>query len=152
MKRYNILVVDDNQDNLDLIHHALPEEEFKVFTVRSGCEAMTLLLSQPMDMVLLDLMMPDMNGFATLQMIRFIPRLMEIPVVIQTAYGNEINRRRLGYMGVKMVLVKPLSPSVLVEQIKGILCRDETNTSTTETEETVAVSKGIQDARERAHC
>jgi len=116
-----VLAVDDNEDNLDLIEDALSKEEFTVIRARSGPDAMSLLMSRQIDLVLLDIMMPDMNGFAVLEMIRFIPRLMNTSVIIQTAHGDEWNVERAKDLGAKAVLSKPISPSELLEEVRGWL-------------------------------
>ncbi len=117
MEIRTVLAVDDNEDNLDLIEEALSGAEFTVIRARSGPDAISLLMSRQVDVVLLDIMMPDMNGFAVLEMIRFIPRLMNTAVIIQTAHGDEWNLRRAEDLGAKAVLSKPLSAPELREVV-----------------------------------
>ena len=121
MEIHTVLAVDDNDDNLDLIEDALSEAEFTVIRARSGPDAMSLLMSRQVDLVLLDIMMPDMNGFAVLEMIRFIPRLMNTAVMIMTAHGDKWNVERAKDLGAKAVLPKPISPSELLEEARGCL-------------------------------
>ena len=121
METLTVLAVDDNEDNLDLIEDALSEEEYTVIRACSGPDAMSLLMSRQIDLVLLDIMMPDMNGFAVLEMVRFIPRLMSTTVIILTAHGDEWNVGRAKELGVKTVLSKPISPSELLEEVRGCL-------------------------------
>ncbi len=116
-----VLTVDDNEDNLDLIEDALRDEEFTVLRARSGPDAMSVLMSRQVDLVLLDIMMPDMSGFAVLEMIRFIPRLMNTTVIILTAHGDEWNVERAKDLGAKTVLSKPISPSQLIEEARECL-------------------------------
>lgn len=116
-----ILVVDDNEDNLDLIEDALAGNEFKVIRARSGPDAMSLLMSRQIDLVLLDIMMPDMNGFAVLEMVRFIPRLMNTTVIVQTACRDRHNVERAKELGVKTVLTKPISPAMVMEEVRNCL-------------------------------
>lgn len=116
-----VLIVDDNEDNLDLIADTLGEDEFEVIRARSGTDAMSLLMSRQVDLVLLDIKMPDMNGFAVLEMVRFIPRLMNTTVIIQTAHGDHHNTERAKDLGVKAVLTKPISPAKLLEEARTCL-------------------------------
>ena len=116
-----ILIVDDNEDNCDLIADTLGEDEFEVIRARSGTDAMSLLMSRQVDLVLLDIKMPDMNGFAVLEMVRFIPRLMNTTVIVQTAHGDPHNVERAKELGVKVVLTKPIPPGKLVEEVRGCL-------------------------------
>ncbi len=116
-----VLIVDDNEDNLDLIADTLGEDEFEVIRARSGTDAMSLLMSRQVDLVLLDIKMPDMNGFAVLEMVRFIPRLMNTDVIVQTAHGDRYNTERAKDLGVKAVLTKPISPAELLEEVRNCL-------------------------------
>ncbi len=116
-----VLAVDDNHDNLDLIEDALPSDEFRVIRAASGPDAMSLLMSHRVDLVLLDIMMPDMNGFAILEMIRFIPRLANTAIIIQTAYCDNDTIDRAKELGALSVMSKPLSASQLVAEVRESL-------------------------------
>ena len=116
-----VLIVDDNEDNLDLIADTLGEDEFEVIRARSGTDAMSLLMSRHFDLVLLDIKMPDMNGFAVLEMVRFIPRLVKTAVIVQTAHGGSYNVERAKELGVKVILGKPVSPATLLEEVRTCL-------------------------------
>jgi CheY-like chemotaxis protein len=121
MSAITVLAVDDDADTIDLIDETLAGHGFKVLQARSGTDAMSILLSHSVDLVLLDVMMPDMNGFAVLEMVRFIPRLMDTPVLVHTAHGDQYNLERIKGLGVTGVLHKPVSPSVLLEQVRACL-------------------------------
>jgi len=124
-----VLAVDDNEDTLDLIDESLAEQGFKVIQARSGPDAMSLLMSHPVDLVLLDIEMPDMNGFAVLEMIRFIPRLMKTAVIVHTAHAEDHNTERAKELGVLAVLPKPMSPDRLLQEIRAMLsAREATHT------------------------
>ena len=116
-----VLIVDDNEDHLDLLEETLAGNEFQVVRTRSGPDAMSLLMSRHIDLVLLDIMMPDMNGFAVLEMVRFIPRLVNTAVIVQTAHGEPYNVGRAKELGVKGVLTKPISPAKLLEEVRTCL-------------------------------
>jgi len=118
MEQRTVLAVDDNEDNLDLIEDVLSVEGITVVRACSGPDAMSLLMSRQIDLVVLDIMMPDMNGFAVLEMIRFIPRLMSVVVVIQTAHVDKWNMDRALGLGAKAVLSKPVSPTELLECVR----------------------------------
>jgi CheY-like chemotaxis protein len=116
-----ILVVDDNEDTLDLLDEALSEADYKVIRARSGPTAMSMLMSSRIDLVFLDIAMPDMNGFAVLEMMRFNPKLMNTSVIIYTANSDQWNMDRAMELGVKAVLPKPTSPSILVQEVQKCL-------------------------------
>ena len=97
-----VLVVDDNEDNLDLIEDALDGGEFEVVRARSGIDAMSLLMSRHFDLVLLDIKMPDMNRFAVLEKVRFIPRLMGTTVIVRTAHADRHSIERAKERGVRL--------------------------------------------------
>lgn len=118
MHEFTVLAVDDNEDNLDLIDDALAGIGAKVTRARSGPDAISHLMSEPFDVVLLDIMMPDMNGFAVLEMVRFIPRLMHTTVMIVTAHADRFNIDRARELGAKSVLIKPVSPVQLIDEVR----------------------------------
>lgn len=128
--RLTVLVVDDNEDNIDLLQDSLGTHGFRVHIARSGVDAMSLLMSHRVDVVLLDLMMPDMNGFATLEMIRFVPRLMDMPVVIHTAYPSEMHARRARDLGAEAVLTKPLPATDLAKALRKAIGEAVSRTAT----------------------
>jgi CheY-like chemotaxis protein len=124
-----VLVVDDNEDNIDLLEDSLGSCGFRVHVARSGVDAMSLLMSHRVDVVLLDLMMPDMNGFATLEMIRFVPRLMDMPVVVHTAYPSEMHVRRARDLGAEAVLTKPLPTAELAKALRKAIAESGSQTA-----------------------
>lgn len=125
MSRGVILAVDDDADTLALIEEILGEQGFEVCCANSGPDALSVLLSRPIDLVLLDIRMPDMNGFAVLELIRFIPRLMYLPVIVQTATPPEEQTERAGTLGACAVLSKPVSPARLIEEVERHLGKED---------------------------
>jgi CheY-like chemotaxis protein len=113
-----VLVVDDNEDALELMSDLLRECEVDVLRARSGPDAMSVLMSQPVDLVLLDIMMPDMNGFAVLEMIRFVPRLTGTTVLVCTARTDQHDVARARELGAVDVLPKPISAPDLRDQVR----------------------------------
>ena len=99
----------------------LTEAGFVVLRAHSGPDAMSQLMSRRVGLVLLDIMMPDMNGFAVLEMIRLVPRLINTEVILQTAHADEANLERAKELGVRAVLEKPFSPSDLLAEVRGVL-------------------------------
>jgi CheY-like chemotaxis protein len=108
-----ILAVDDHEQNLDLIEEALAGQDFKIYRARSGPDAIGLMMSTRIDVVLLDLDMPEMNGIAVLEVIRYIPRLMRSQVIVQASHEDAHNVRRARELGACAVLDKPLSPDAV---------------------------------------
>ena len=133
MSEHTVLAVDDNEDTLDLVNEALSDHGLRVIRARSGADAMALLLSHQIDLVLLDLKMPDMNGFsvqeAILEMVWFIPRLANTSVIVHTAHAEDDNVARARELGAVLVLPKPMSPDKLLQEIRAVLsAREATHT------------------------
>lgn len=120
----SILIVDDNEDALDLMSDTLSQHGFRVMQARSGPEAIAKAGRITPDLVVLDIMMPDMNGFDVLDYIRSNDELSEVPVIMQTAYPSEEHGRRvveeshLNYM-----LCKPLRLDVFIHAVRRSLRR-----------------------------
>ncbi len=122
MSEHTVLAVDDNEDILDLVNEALSDHGLRVIRARSGADAMALLMSHQIDLVLLDLKMPDMNGFsvqeAILEMVWFIPRLANTSVIVHTAHAEDDNVARARELGAVAVLPKPISPDALLQEVR----------------------------------
>ena len=86
MMNQTILIVDDNQDSLDLMREMLQPHDYEVLCATSGPEAVQLLQQSIPDLVILDIMMPDTNGFAALDCMGATPALKNIPVTGQNAF------------------------------------------------------------------
>lgn len=125
-----ILLVDDDIELTDLLAQLLSLEGFDVFTVYNGQDALQELESQSYDLILLDVMMPVLNGIETLKHIR---QKYAIPVLMLSARDDEIDRVLGLELGADDYLAKPFNDRELVARIKAIL-RRATNTVLTEPE------------------
>ena len=114
-----VLVVDDEPSNIDLIKGILPEE-CKVKAALKGEIALKLLSKQVPDLVLLDLMMPGLSGFDTLQRIRQLPNGQQIPVVIISGNASEDDINKGKELGTIAHLMKPINPDQLLTIIKSL--------------------------------
>jgi DNA-binding response OmpR family regulator len=102
-----ILVVDDNETNLMLIRKIFKLEGYEILTEESAEGALKLIMHSCPDMVLLDVMMPDMNGFELCRQIRATPGCASIPVIMLTAADSEADRREAMDAGATALLGKP---------------------------------------------
>ena len=118
-----VLVVDDTEDNLFLMCTLL-EDTYQVMTASSGQEALGIVASQtPPDLVLLDIMMPDMDGYEVLRRLRQRPATAAIPVIFLTALST-IEEEQLGLdLGAVDYITKPISPPVLMARVQSHLER-----------------------------
>lgn len=108
-----ILVVDDISVNLDLIKAQLRDEPYEVRTATSGPEALKMIEQERPDMVLLDIMMPEMDGFEVLKNIRKNPATKTLPVVMLTALSEYEHQEHAQGEGCDGYLTKPLIMSQL---------------------------------------
>lgn len=118
---YRILVVDDLFDNLFLMQTLLETEGFKVETADNGRSALKKLQDSPPDLVLLDVMMPGMNGYEVTQKIRQSSPIPDIPVLLLTAHDEAEASQGL-QAGADGFIRKPVNFDDLIGQIQGLLC------------------------------
>jgi CheY-like chemotaxis protein len=116
-----VLAVDDIEDNLDLIEDCLDGQVWAVHRARSGEEALRLATQYEPDVILLDLMMPNMSGFAVLREIRSSEALKDIPVILQTAYTSADNVVTASRAGCDYFLCKPLTKKRLLAEMGSCL-------------------------------
>ncbi len=120
--RRRILVVDDEPRMIHFIRLNLEHDGFEVYEALSGTHALAQLRDQMPDLVLLDIMMPDLDGFETLRMIR---DLSSVPVIMLTAKGEEEDKVRGLELGADDYITKPFSPRELVSRVRAVLRRTE---------------------------
>jgi two-component system KDP operon response regulator KdpE len=121
-RRRRILVVDDEPRMIHFIRLNLEHDGFEVYEATSGIEALDQFRDQLPDLILLDVMMPDIDGFETLRLIR---ELSTIPVIMLTAKGDEEDRVRGLELGADDYITKPFSPRELVSRVRAVIRRTE---------------------------
>lgn len=115
----NILVVDDEKINIRLIENICKDEPlYKIISAESGKQAIDIIRQQQIDIVLLDIEMPDMDGFQTLEEIR---KITDAPVVFVTGYKDYKFIEKARDMGVEDYITKPFLPIVFLETLYGII-------------------------------
>ncbi|HEX9398984.1 MAG TPA: response regulator [Anaeromyxobacter sp.] len=112
-----VLVVDDDPDILDAICDILEAEGYRVSRARHGREALDQIDGERPDVILLDLMMPVMDGVAFAQALRLRPAVRDIPIVVISADGNPQRAASVGAIG---YLAKPFDIEALLAQVAGI--------------------------------
>jgi DNA-binding response OmpR family regulator len=115
-----ILIVDDEPRYLRLLEANLRTAGYAVVTAQDGLQALDVFSSNPIDLVLLDVMMPRLDGFATCQRLR---EFSNVPIVILTAKGDEQDRVRGLDLGADDYLVKPFSATELLARVRAVLRR-----------------------------
>jgi two-component system cell cycle response regulator len=119
----SVLVVDDDSVNRMLLARTLERDGHRVSTATNGRQALELLRSQPVDVVLLDVVMPEMDGCETLARIQGDSRLRHIPVVMVSALDEVETVVRCIEMGAEDYLPKPFDPVILRARLTGCLTR-----------------------------
>lgn len=122
-----ILVVDDEERMVRFIRLNLEHDGFQTITAYNGTQAINKVRSNLPDLVLLDVMMPDVDGFEVLRIIR---ETSNVPVIMLTAKGDEDDRVRGLELGADDYVTKPFSPRELVSRVKAVLRRLEPTSST----------------------
>jgi len=115
-----ILVVDDVPANIKLLEAILSAEYFDVMTASNGAEALTVCRRAECDMILLDVMMPDLDGFEVCRRLKSDPRTHHIPVVMVTALDSHADRVRGLEAGADDFLTKPVSDVVLIARVRSL--------------------------------
>ncbi|MEX6507890.1 PleD family two-component system response regulator [Jiella sp. M17.18] len=115
-----ILIVDDVEINLRVLEAKLTAEYYEVVSAQSGPEALDICRSQPIDLVLLDVMMPDMDGFAVCRAIKADPQLMHLPVVLITALDQPADRVAGLEAGADDFLTKPVRDLPLLARVRSL--------------------------------
>ena len=123
-ERRKILVVDDEERMVHFIRLNLEHDGFLVIDAFNGKEALRQLRGESPDLILLDVMMPGLDGFEVLQMIREVSK---IPVLMLTAKGEEDDRIRGLELGADDYITKPFSPREMVSRVKAVLRRTESS-------------------------
>lgn len=119
-KNKKILVVDDEERMVRFIRLNLEHDGFQVIECFKGMQAVSLLREKMPDLVLLDVMLPDLDGFEVLQLIR---EVSSIPVIMLTAKGEEEDRVKGLELGADDYVTKPFSPRELVSRVRAVLRR-----------------------------
>lgn len=125
MKKQTVLVVEDEEDILDLVAYNLERAGFRVLKARHGEEAMALVSGKRPDLVVLDIMLPKLDGKEVCRRIRQNKETKSIPVIMLTALAEEVDRIVGFELGADDYLTKPFSPKELVLRVKAVLRRTE---------------------------
>ncbi len=118
-----ILVVDDEADLVELVAYNLRKEGFLVKSAPDGETALAQVRKDAFDLIILDLMLPGIQGMELCRIIRSDPRTSSLPIIMLTAKGEEVDRILGLEMGADDYIAKPFSPRELVARVKAVLRR-----------------------------
>jgi len=118
-----VLIVDDDPDILRLVSYNVGQAGFDVTTASTGRKALEIIQKQPPDLIILDVMLPDVDGMEVCRTVRHQHPSRRIPIIMLTARGDEIDRVVGFELGADDYVSKPFSPRELVLRVKSILRR-----------------------------
>jgi DNA-binding response OmpR family regulator len=121
VKRKRILVVDDEVYIAHILEFSLGMEGYEVITAMSGQEALTQADQESPDLIVLDILMPDMDGYEVCRRLRADERFAETPIILLTAKHGEEDRTRGLEVGASAYITKPFRPVELIDQIRSLL-------------------------------
>jgi two-component system alkaline phosphatase synthesis response regulator PhoP len=121
MFQAKILVVDDEVYILHILDFILGAENYDVITASNGEQALQKVRDENPDLIVLDIMMPKLDGYETCRIIKNDPKTKSIPVILLTAKGREVDQKLGKEVGASDYITKPFSPSKLIERVQAIL-------------------------------
>jgi len=124
---YTLLLVDDEPDILEFVGYNLRKEGYRVFTAKNGQEAIDVAKKEIPHLVLLDVMMPGMDGIETCDILRGMPELKNVMIAFLTARGEDYSQVAGFEAGGDDYITKPIKPKVLTSRIKALLRRHKSD-------------------------
>ncbi len=118
---YKILVVDDDLPSLQLVKHILKTEGYELAEAQDGLEALDLLQRETPDLIILDYMMPNLDGVELSLRLRNIPDLVNVPVLLVTAFHEGFDHLPVTPLGVDDFLPKPINSRDLLAHVANLL-------------------------------
>jgi len=118
-----ILLVDDEPDILEIVGYNLSSEGYKIITAKNGAEGVKKAKKEKPQLIILDVMMPEMDGIEACERIRKIPELSDTIITFLTARGEDYSQVAGFDAGADDYITKPIKPKVLVSKVKALLRR-----------------------------
>ncbi|RMB58521.1 DNA-binding response regulator [Dokdonia sinensis] len=131
-KNIKILLVDDEPDILEIVGYNLSKEGYQVITGENGVQAVKLAKKHKPHLVILDVMMPEMDGIEACEIIRQNPELSETVITFLTARGEDYSQVAGFDAGADDYITKPIKPKVLVSKVKALLRRFKNSSSSSD--------------------
>lgn len=122
-KDIKILLVDDEQDILEIVGYNLTQEGYNIFTAANGKEAIQVAKKELPHLIIMDVMMPEMDGIEACEHIRKMPELSNVIITFLTARSEDYSQVAGFEAGADDYIAKPIKPKVLVSKVKALLRR-----------------------------
>ena len=120
MSQKKILAVDDDKAVTTLLENLLSAKGYKVLTANDGLDAMVQVRNNVPDLIILDVMMPEINGYDVCSNLKFDERFKQIPIIVLTSREQELDSRIGQLMGISY-MQKPIDSKVLLDKIESVL-------------------------------
>ena len=121
MGNHRILIVDDEEDIVALLKMRLEAEGYEILVASDGQEALDIAKREIPDLIILDLMLPKIDGYKVCRMLKFDERYKKIPIILFTARSQSSDKDLGMEVGANAYLTKPFDPAVLLDNIKKLL-------------------------------
>ena len=128
-----ILLIEDDKDIINLVKHYLEKEGYRTFEAADGVKGLDILKKEKVDLAILDIMLPELNGIDVLKRIKGDAKTANVPVIMLTAKGEETDKIVGLELGADDYITKPFSPKELVARVKALLRRVEKPVEKTDT-------------------
>jgi two-component system, OmpR family, alkaline phosphatase synthesis response regulator PhoP len=122
-KETKILLVDDEPDILEIVGYNLTQEGYKIYTASNGLEAIAVAKKEIPQLIIMDVMMPEMDGMEACERIRAIPELSQVIITFLTARSEDYSQMAGLEVGADDYITKPIKPKLLVSKVKALLRR-----------------------------
>lgn len=131
--KIKILLVDDEPDILEIVGYNLSQEGYQIFTAANGKEAVVKAKKEVPDLIIMDVMMPEMDGMEACEAIRLIPELKNVIITFLTARSEDYSLMAGFDAGGDDYITKPIKPKLLVSKVKALLRRSKVEVKNSET-------------------
>jgi DNA-binding response OmpR family regulator len=121
MDKKRILVVDDEADLIEMVALRLQANDYEVLTAIDGQEGLDKARQEKPDLIILDLMLPKMDGYKVCRMLKFDEKFKQIPIILFTARAQEADLKLGEEVGADAYLTKPFEPEILLAKIKELI-------------------------------
>jgi two-component system alkaline phosphatase synthesis response regulator PhoP len=132
-KDIKILLVDDEQDILEIVGYNLSQEGYQITTASNGKEAVSMAKKHLPNLIIMDVMMPEMDGMEACEIIRKIPELENVIITFLTARSEDYSQVAGFEVGADDYITKPIKPKLLVSKVKALLRRLKESEATSDT-------------------
>jgi two-component system alkaline phosphatase synthesis response regulator PhoP len=141
-EKFKVLLVDDELDILEFLSYNLEKEGYIVFTAKNGLEALEVAAKEIPHLIILDVMMPEMDGIVACEELRKIPELNRTVIAFLTARGEDYSQIAGFEAGADDYITKPVRPKVLVSRVKALLKRSNESAVALVVEDTNTINIG----------